>query len=155
MNQADRAEELFRQGYNCAQAVFGAFSQDLGLDSQEAMRLASPFGAGLGKLREVCGAVSGMLMVLGLARGYSNADAIDEKRALYALTQQAVHQFETENGYLLCRDLLHLEKGEDLEEPAVRTEEYYQIRPCLKAVRSAAAIAQSLLVAPPPSGPAV
>ena len=81
MNQTDRAEKLFRQGYNCAQAVFGAFSQDLGLDSQEAMRLASPFGAGLGKLREVCGAVSGMLMVLGLARGYSNADAIDEKRA--------------------------------------------------------------------------
>ena len=58
MNQADRAEELFRQGYNCAQAVFGTFSQDLGLDSQEAMRLASAFGAGLGKLREVCGAVS-------------------------------------------------------------------------------------------------
>ena len=155
MNQTDRAEKLFRQGYNCAQAVFGAFSQDLGLDSQEAMRLASPFGAGLGKLREVCGAVSGMLMVLGLARGYSNADAIDEKRALYALTQQAVHQFETENGYLLCRDLLHLKKGEDLEEPAVRTEEYYQTRPCLKAVRSATAIAQSLLSDPPSGGPAV
>ena len=144
MNQADRAEELFRQGYNCAQAGFGAFSQDLGLDSQEAMRLASAFGA-----------ISGLRMALGLARCYSDSEAGGEKRALYALTQQAVHQFETENGYLLCRDLLHLKKGEDLEEPAVRTEEYYQTRPCLKAVRSATAIAQSLLSDLPSGGPAV
>lgn len=155
MNQADRAEELFRQGYNCAQAVFGAFAQELGFSSQEALRLASPFGAGLGKLREVCGAVSGMFMALGLAKGYSDASAATEKRTLYALTQQAVHMFETENGCLLCRELLQLKKGEDLEEPAVRTEEYYQTRPCLKAVRSAAAIAQSLLSDPSSSGPAV
>lgn len=67
---ADKARELFNDGYNCSQAVFGAFAEDAGLDMKTALRFASPFGGGMGRMREVCGGVSGMFMVLGLFYGY-------------------------------------------------------------------------------------
>lgn len=83
MNKADRAEELFRKGYNCSQSVFVAFAEELGMSEEEAARMASPFGAGFGKLREVCGAVSGMTMAAGVLRGYSDpADAQGKKACM-------------------------------------------------------------------------
>ncbi len=142
---ADRAEALFRQGYNCSQSVFAAFADVVGMSVEEAAQLASPFGAGFGKLREVCGAVSGMTMLAGKLKGYSDPKAREEKVELYKLIQKMCAEFEEKEGSIICRALLGLEKGEDLGEPAVRTEEYYRSRPCVGACRTAAEIAEKYL----------
>ena len=144
--RADRAEALFRQGYNCSQSVFAAFADVVGMSVEEAAQLASPFGAGFGKLREVCGAVSGMTMLAGRLKGYSDPSAREEKIELYALIQNMCAEFEEKEGSIICRELLGLEKGEDLGEPAVRTEEYYRSRPCVGACRTAAEIAEKYLL---------
>ena len=144
--RADRAEALFRQGYNCSQSVFAAFADVVGMSVEEAAQLASPFGAGFGKLREVCGAVSGMTMLAGKLKGYSDPKAREEKVELYKLIQKMCAEFEEKEGSIICRELLGLEKGEDLGEPAVRTEEYYRSRPCVGACRMAAEIAEKYLL---------
>ena len=143
--RADRAEALFRQGYNCSQSVFAAFADVVGMSVEEAAQLASPFGAGFGKLREVCGAVSGMTMLAGKLKGYSDPEAREEKVELSKLIQKMCAEFEEKEGSIICRELLSLEKGEDLGEPAVRTEEYYRSRPCVGACRTAAEIAEKYL----------
>lgn len=150
--KADRAEELFRRGYNCAQSVLGAFAPEIGMTEEQLMRLASPFGAGIGALREVCGAVSGMALAAGLMSGYCQPADASGKQALYQQLRLMAAEFEARQSSLICRDLLHLAKGELLPEPAVRTEDYYQQRPCLRAVRDAAEIAESFLLSggPPP-----
>ena len=145
MNKADRAEELFRMGYNCSQSVYAAFAEDLGMSVEEAAKRASPFGAGFGKLREVCGAVSGMVLVLGDLCGYQDPTDAAGKQALYALVQRLCGSFEKSEGSLICRELLGLAKDEDLAEPAVRTEEYYQSRPCVGACRRAAELLEAYL----------
>ena len=130
-------------GYNCSQSVYAAFAEELGMSVEEAAKRASPFGAGFGKLREVCGAVSGMVLVLGDLGGYQDPKDAAGKQALYALVQRRCGSFEASEGSLICRDLLGLAKGEDLAEPAVRTEEYYQSRPCVGACRRAAEILEA------------
>ena len=142
MSRADRAEELFRQGYNCGQSVFAAFADVLGMTVEEAAKIASPFGAGFGKLREVCGAVSGMTLVTGYLRGYSDPADYESKKEVYALIQKMCAEFEERQGSIICRELLGLKKGEDTAEPAIRTEGYYQSRPCIGACRTAAEIVE-------------
>lgn len=142
MSRADRAEELFRQGYNCGQSVFAAFADVLGMTVEEAAKIASPFGAGFGKLREVCGAVSGMTLVTGYLRGYSDPADYESKKEVYALIQKMCAEFEERQDSIICRELLGLKKGEDTAEPAVRTEEYYRSRPCIGACRTAAEIVE-------------
>ena len=146
MNRADRAEELFRKGYNCSQSVFAAFADVLGMTVEEAAGIASPFGAGFGKLREVCGAVSGMTLVAGYLKGYDDPADYESKKELYRLIQKMCAEFEEQKGSIICRELLGLQKGEDQAEPAVRTEEYYQSRPCIGACRTAAGIAEKYLL---------
>ena len=146
MNRADRAEELFRQGYNCSQSVFAAFSDLIGMTTEEAAKMASPFGAGFGKLREVCGAVSGMTLLAGCLQGYSDPEDYESKKELYALIQKMCAEFKDAEGSIICRDLLGLKEGEDLAEPSVRTEEYYKSRPCIGACRTAAEIAEKYLL---------
>ncbi|WP_165248339.1 C-GCAxxG-C-C family protein [Adlercreutzia sp. ZJ141] len=140
--RADKAEELFKQGYNCCQSVFGAFCDVAGMNLNQAVRFASAFGAGFGKLREVCGAVSGMTLVIGCMDGYDNPAEKEGKVALYGTTQQLIGEFTARQGSYVCREMLGLEPGEDLAEPAVRTDDYYASRPCLSAVRDAADIVQ-------------
>lgn len=146
MNRADRAEELFRKGYNCSQSVFAAFADVLGMTVEEAAGIASPFGAGFGKLREVCGAVSGMTLAAGYLKGYDDPADYESKKELYRLIQKMCAEFEEQKGSIICRELLGLQKGEDQAEPAVRTEEYYQSRPCIGACRTAAEIAEKYLL---------
>ena len=146
MNRSDRAEELFRKGYNCSQSVFAAFADVFGMSVEEAARIAAPFGAGFGKLREVCGAVSGMTLAAGYLKGYDDPADYEGKKELYALIQKMCGEFEDQKGTIICRELLGLKKGEDLGEPAVRTEEYYQSRPCIGACRTAAEIAERYLL---------
>ena len=147
MNCADRAEALFYEGYNCAQSVFGAISEEVGIDRETALRLSSSFGGGMGRLREVCGAVTGMVMVIGDLMGYDDPADAEAKKDLYALVQRMCREFEETEGSIVCRELLHLEKGEDLPEPAVRTEEYYRSRPCVKACRRAAELTEAAITA--------
>lgn len=146
MNRPDKAEELFRKGYNCCQSVFAAFADELGMSVEEAAKIASPFGAGFGKLREVCGAVSGMTLAAGYLKGYDDPADYESKKALYALIQKMCAEFEEQKGTIICRELLGLQKGEDLSEPSVRTEEYYKSRPCISACRTAAEIAEKYLL---------
>lgn len=133
-----RARELFREGRNCAQAVFCAFCEDYGIDFETGLKLSSSFGGGMGKLREVCGAVSAMFMIAGLKYGYISKDDLDEKTNHYKLIQELAQKFKNENGSIICRELL----GEDSDGyvPQKRDEKYYQTRPCEDYIASAARI---------------
>lgn len=145
MNRTDLAEKLFREGYNCAQTVFGTFHDVLGMELKDAVKLVSPMGAGFGKLREVCGAACGMTLVLGYLKGYSDSKATTEKKELYLLEQKMMNKFKEKMGSYICREMLNLKEGEDLPEPAVRDENYYKSRPCIKACRAAVEILQDEL----------
>ena len=139
LSHADRAEALFREGYNCAQAVFAAFCDVTGTDEKTALMLSSPFGGGMGRMREVCGTVSGMFMALGLLYGYDNGDAKEKKAELYANVRALADRFRAENGgTIICRELLPKAMQGGNGEPAPRTEEFYRARPCVRYVRSAA-----------------
>lgn len=146
MTRADKAEALFREGYNCAQSVFGAFADVAEMELKDAVKLISAYGAGFGKLREVCGAVSGMTALAGMLKGYHDPNERQGKIELYQLTQKMANEFKERQGTIICREMLNLKPGEDLPEPAVRTEEYYQSRPCVKAVRDAADIIEEYLL---------
>ena len=146
MNRPDKAEELFRKGYNCCQSVFASFADVLGMSVEEAAKIASPFGAGFGKLREVCGAVSGMTLAAGYLKGYEDPADYESKKELYALIQKMCAEFKESEGTIICRELLGLKEGEDPAEPSVRTEEYYRSRPCIGACRTAAGIAEKYLL---------
>lgn len=145
MSRADRAEELFRQGCNCSQSVFVAFSDVLGMDEKAALKLSSTFGGGMGKLREVCGAVTGAFMVLGALYGYDDVTSQEEKVRTYKMVQDFAADYKKEKGTIICRELLGLKEGEDLPEPAIRTEEYYQTRPCIGACRYAAELVERIM----------
>jgi C_GCAxxG_C_C family probable redox protein len=100
---AETAVAIFSQNFNCSQAVFSAFASQFGLEKETALKLASPFGGGMARRGEVCGAVTGALMALGLARG---ADKPADKEKIYQLSKEFTHIFEGKHGTLLCRDLL-------------------------------------------------
>ena len=144
--KAKKAMELFQEGYNCAQAVLGAFAQDMNMDFQQAMMLSSSFGGGMGRMREVCGAVSAMFMVAGLEKGYSDPKASTEKAGHYDYIQQLAAKFKAENGSIICRDLLGLtQPGPDTPVPEPRTEAYYKKRSCQLLVGQCAAILEQEL----------
>lgn len=137
MKHAEKARELFLSGCSCSQAVFGAFAQDLGLDMDTALKLASSFGGGMGGMRDTCGAVSGMLMAAGMKWGYSDVGNLDVKTAHYARVRSLIEQFKEAHGTVVCRELLsHLETLK--QDPSARTAEYYKVRPCVLFVETAA-----------------
>ena len=138
MNHVERAVDLFVEGYNCAQAVAAAFGDLTGLDEKTAAKMASCFGGGMGRMREVCGAVSGMLMVAGILYGYDDPKATKEKRELYAQVQAMAGQFREELGSIVCRDLLKNPPSDPT--PTPRTEQFYKDRPCARMVATAARI---------------
>lgn len=147
MNHSERAVELFVEGYNCAQAVAAAFGDLTGLDEKTAARMASCFGGGMGRMREVCGAVSGMLLVAGLLYGYDDPKATTEKRELYAQVQAMAGQFRAELGSIVCRDLLKNPPSDP--NPTPRTEQFYKDRPCARMVATAARIMDEFIEAHP------
>ena len=139
------AKQIFEEGYNCAQAVVIAFCEETGLSREQAARLASTFGGGMGRMREVCGAVSGMLMVEGMLRGYSDPKAKEEKSAVYARVRALAERFREENHSIICRELLIDTETTPGNEPEARTKDYYERRPCGCYVEDAARIlAESL-----------
>ena len=141
-----KAKALFREGYNCAQSVFLAFEDLYSFDRTTALKLSSSFGGGMGRLREVCGAVSGMFMVAGVLYGYDSPTDHDAKKNHYARIQELAKKFEEANGSIVCRDLLGLGKTKDSPNPDHRTESYYKKRPCAELVEMAAAIMEEYIV---------
>ena len=141
------AMELFEEGYNCAQSVFLAFEDMYEMDRKTALKLSSSFGAGMGRLREVCGSVSGMFMVAGILYGYDDPKATDVKTAHYARIQELAADFEAQNRSIVCRELLELNVEKQEPTPEARTEEYYKKRPCKELVGMAAEIMEQYVAA--------
>ena len=135
---AEKAKKLFEEGYNCAQAVFLAFNDIMDIDETTAVKISSSFGGGLGRLREVCGAVSGGAMVLGYLYGYESSSDDKAKKEHYALIQQFARDFAENNGSYVCKELLGLSQKENSPEPTKRTNEFYKKRPCSELVYEAA-----------------
>ncbi len=142
---AKKAEKLFNQGYNCAQSVFIAFEDRHNIDRQTAAALTSSFGAGFGRMREVCGTVSGMVMTAGILKGYTDPKATEEKAEHYALVQELMMEFKDINGSYICRELLNGINTDTSPTPQVRTASYYKKRPCGKLCAIAAAILENKL----------
>lgn len=137
---SERAVNNFKLGYNCAQSVFLAFAEDFGLDKKTALKLSSSFGGGMGRLREVCGAVSSMFAIAGLKDGYISPDDDELKAKHYTLIQNLADTFKSKYGTIICRELLDLPDGSDSPIPTKRSEAYYQSRPCENFVRFASEI---------------
>ena len=138
MDHGMKAAELFLGGYNCAQAVVVAFSDLTGLEESVSAKMASSFGGGMGRMREVCGAVSGMLMVLSLLYGYDTPGDDVSKKQLYTVVQQLSGKFREEVGSIVCREILKNPPSDP--NPSPRTAEYYAKRPCARMVYTAARI---------------
>lgn len=135
MDHGLKAAELFLEGYNCAQAVVVAFCDKTGLEEHQAARMASAFGGGIGRLREVCGAVSGMMMVLSLLYGYDTPGDDVRKKVLYTQVQALAAKFREENGSIICREILKNPPSDP--NPTPRTAEFYAKRPCARMVVTA------------------
>ena len=130
MTRGEQAKHYFTSGHNCAQSVLLAFSDLTGLDQTTAMKISSSFGGGMGKLREVCGAVSAMFMAAGLLYAESEVPTLESKTAHYARIQDLAARFRAETGSILCRDLLAQVETASGRAPEARTEQYYNARPC-------------------------
>lgn len=140
MTRKEQAMANFRDGYNCAQSVVLAFKDKFDMNEEQLTKIASSFGGGMGRLREVCGAVSGMFMIVGATDGYAEPKAGDAKAEHYARIQELAHRFEDKNGSIVCRELLGLTLKHDTPTPETRTSEYYKKRPCEELVGIAAEI---------------
>lgn len=128
----EKASELFHKGYNCAQSVAGAFAKDVGLNEQTMFKLSSSFGGGMGRTRGVCGAVSAMCIIAGLAKGYSSPDDAQAKTRHYALIQLLLGKFDSRFGSCVCKKLLDGLDAATSTSPVAdqRNDKYYSERPC-------------------------
>lgn len=149
-NYSKNAAQYFKEGYNCAQSVLLAFQDEINLDKETILKLTSSFGGGMGRMREVCGAVSAMFMAAGLIKGYTEPDNDKTKGAHYALIQALAAEFKTCHKTIICRELLGLNKDGELNTdgasaptPSKRTDEYYAKRPCEDFIRTAAGIIEN------------
>lgn len=136
-NRVEKAVSLFKQGYNCAQAVFAAYADLFGIDETTSLKLATPFGGGLAGMREVCGAVSGMCMVAGLAKGTSQPNDKEGRKLCYDATRALTDKFKQENGSIICKQLLGLEPG---------VPDGYKKKPCVERVRFCAELIEKELI---------
>lgn len=144
MKHREKAREIFNEGYNCSQAVVAAFSDVTGLDFETSLKVSSSFGAGMGKMRSVCGAVTGMYIVAGLLWATTQSDAASKEKH-YTLIQQITQRFKDVHDTVVCAELLKNLKTDTTPKPAERTQEYYKVRPCLKFVEDACDILDSII----------
>ena len=141
--RVQRAVDNFMAGYGCCQSVVAAFADLYGLDEVMAKRIAAGFGGGVGRLRMMCGAVSGLVMLVGLDCGQTKGSDSEGKSACYKVMQDLLAQSKAENGSLICAEILGIkgyEKAQDSYVASARTAEYYKTRPCAAKVESAARI---------------
>lgn len=141
----ENAMNFFLEGYNCTQSVVLAFEDLLPIDRENLMKVACSFGGGMGRLREVCGSVSGMFVVLGLLYGYDGPEKGEVKAEHYARIQEVAHAFEEKHGSIVCRELLGLSVKHDTPTPEARTNEYYKKRPCKEIIGEATLILEEYI----------
>ena len=146
MDHGMKAAQLFLDGYNCAQAVAVAFCDVTGLEEKFTARMVSSFGGGMGRMREVCGAVSGMFFVLGQLYGYDTPDDV-RKKQLYTNVQELGEKFRDRCGSIICREILKNPPSDP--NPSPRTAEYYKTRPCVHMVLVAAQLVDAFIEAHP------
>lgn len=140
-DKAQKAKRLFTEGYNCAQAVCVAFADEMNMSEEEAANIASMFGGGFARMREICGAVSGMAIVLGrLNFGYSSPNDYEKKQEAYARMSRLANEYKNINGSYICGELLGTGKSDALMPPKKRNGQYYKKRPCAELVYTAARI---------------
>ena len=142
--KSEKAKELFKSGYNCSQSVLGVFCEELGMDFDTAMKISLSFGGGMGRMREVCGTVSGMFMAAGLAFA-SASDSAKEKGEHYKRIQELAQRFREKNGSIICRELLQGVETSTSPTPSERTETYYKKRPCVELVGDSVEIFEQYL----------
>ncbi len=145
MTRREIAMANFKNGYNCSQAITLAFADLLPIDKATLLKMASSFGGGMGRLREVCGSVSGMFMITGLLYGYDGPETGQVKADHYARIQELAHQFEEQHGSIVCREMLGLTTKHDIPVPEARTAEYYKKRPCTEIIGDAAEILEQYI----------
>ncbi len=133
-----KAEELFLQGYNCSQSVFAAYADLFGLDRETALKISSGLGGGCGRQRELCGAISGAVMVIGLKFGSTDGEDREGKKLCYEKVREFSDEFRKTNPSIVCRELLGIGNKEETALPDERTEQYYKKRPCVKIVTDSA-----------------
>ncbi len=143
--RAEKARNYFLDGYNCSQSVFLAFCDLTGFDEKTALLVSSSFGGGMGRLREVCGAVSGMFMAAGVLYGYTDPKAGSEKMEHYKRIQELAASFKERNTSIVCRDILGKIAEDKSFIPSERTAEYYKTRPCAKMVEDATEILEKYI----------
>lgn len=147
MDREYYAAKLFMEGYNCAQAVIMAFADLIGMEEKQCAKLSSSFGGGMGRMREVCGAVSGMLMVAGMLYGYDGPEEGQIKKEHYGRVQELAEQFRAAAGSIICREILKNPPSDP--SPTPRTEEFYQQRPCVRMVTLAVRAMEQYIAAHP------
>lgn len=145
MTRREIAMANFMEGYNCSQSIVLAYADMLDIDKATLLRLSSSFGGGMGRLREVCGSVSGMFIVAGLLYGYDGPETGQIKADHYARIQELAHRFEEKHGSIVCRELLGLSVRHDVPVPEARTTEYYKKRPCPEIIGDAAEILEKYI----------
>lgn len=145
-SRVESAVQRFETGYNCAQAVFATYADLFGMSEEDALKLASPMGAGVGRMREMCGAVSAMALLEGLKEG--NTDPADKQAQgrTYETVRTMCDSFAEINGSMICRELLGISAREKSAVPSERTKQYYGSRPCAKYVRCAAQLVEKHLL---------
>lgn len=142
---AQKAMNLFKEGFNCSQSVFLAFEDLYSIDQCTALKLSSSFGGGMGRLREVCGSVSGMFLTAGILYGYDSPADRTAKTEHYRRIQELAQSFEKLNGSIVCRELLGLDQKKESYVPEERTKDYYKKRPCVQIVGCAAYIMEEYI----------
>ncbi len=144
--RVERAVELFKSGFNCSQSVFAAFASEFGMDEETALKVSAGLGGGVGRAREVCGAVSGAAMLVGFKHGAVTGDDAEAKKRCYEVVQEIIAEFKKDNPSIVCRELLALNDGDNTNPtPEARTENYYQKRPCVQLVEDAAKAVEKIL----------
>ncbi len=145
-SRVEEAVRRFESGYNCAQAVFATYADLFGMNETDALKIASPMGAGVGRMREMCGAVSAMALLEGLKEG--NTDPVDKQAQgrTYETVRTMCDSFAERNGSMICRELLGIAAREKSAVPSERTTAYYGTRPCAGYVRCAAELVEKHLL---------
>lgn len=144
-SRVEYALSLFKSGCNCAQSVFAAYADLLGMDTETALKMSSAMGGGIGRMREVCGTVSAMAMLAGLKEGNADPENEEAKEHIYALVRHMSALFKEQQGTIICRELLGIEGMEESAKPSIRTPEFYASRPCGRIIACAAEIIEDVL----------
>lgn len=135
----------FHNGYNCCQAVLKAFEDVINVDTDTLLKMGSAFGGGISRIRETCGAISAIAIVIGYFKGYSDPNDYEVKKEVYEITQSLIKEFISKHKYMTCKELLNLNHNFDSPTPSIRTKEFYENRPCSKFISDAALILENYL----------